>query len=403
MAAVNNPFYIQPPDVLGALKTGVEAYKGARKAAQEEELQAALGNLGPDGDYGTASREAFRTGNYAVAIQLANLDMQRRKQMQEAQAGESIAAAIGGQPPVFQGGTPAPSVIPNNPTVSMPSTATPGTPFPRPEVPATSRVWGDREAEAAGIYEAPAKPRTIADTIPPEYKSYIAALTRNPATRKEGLDLIKTFADPKTQFGVIGSDEYGGSKYGFIDPRTKKVTPLFGNEKGAPASFVTGLRKEVQDTPAYKNLAQAAPVYQSMKDAAARDDRASDVNLIYGLAKVMDPGSVVRESEMTVAQAIATLPEQLKQTVKSQIESTGRLSPDVRAGIMREAHSRMQAYAQQYQSAGEFYRGIAQRHRLNEADIIPSFGRFEPFQTTPDMSGMRRQGVQMLKQKYGLE
>lgn len=54
------------------------------------------------------------------------------------------------------------------------------------------------------------------------------------------------------------------------------------------------LRQEIQGLPSYKNLAQAAPVYQSMVDAAGRDNRASDVNLIYGMAKIMDPGSVER-------------------------------------------------------------------------------------------------------------
>jgi hypothetical protein len=52
----------------------------------------------------------------------------------------------------------------------------------------------------------------------------------------------------------------------------------------ADTKTVAALRNEVQGLPSYKNLAQAAPVYRSMADAAGRDNRAADVNLIYGLA-----------------------------------------------------------------------------------------------------------------------
>jgi hypothetical protein len=80
-----------------------------------------------------------------------------------------------------------------------------------------------------------------------------------------------------------------------------------GIARGGLPEEATSLRKEVQGLPSYKNISQAAPIYKSMMDAVGRDSRASDVNMIYGLAKIMDPTSVVRESEMSVAQAIATL------------------------------------------------------------------------------------------------
>jgi hypothetical protein len=162
---------------------------------------------------------------------------------------------------------------------------------------------------------------------------------------------------------------------------------------------VGALRKEVQDLPSYKNLAQAAPVYRSMVDAAGRDTRAADVNLIYGMAKVMDPTSVVRESEMTVAQAIATLPQQLRATVESQFTSTGRLSPQVRAALMQEAQSRVNSYKTMFDQDAGMYRGIVQRGRMNEADVLPSFGdlpEYKPQKSdtpTPALPNKTQRGV----------
>lgn len=219
------------------------------------------------------------------------------------------------------------------------------------------------------------------------------------------------------EFGVIGKDAFGNEQYGWRDPRDKSTTPVAqpqgaaqptitgsdGNpipippgvdpkvireaaskriaEESMPASSDTTskLRNEIQGLPSYKNIAQAAPVYKSMLDAAARDNRAADVNMIYGMAKIMDPGSVVRESEMTVAQAVATLPQQLQAAIKSQLAESGRLTPEIRAAIMTEARSRIGAYQAMFDQDANMYRGIAQRGRMNEADVLPTFGPFDEF------------------------
>ncbi|WP_324132356.1 transglycosylase SLT domain-containing protein [Bosea sp. (in: a-proteobacteria)] len=153
--------------------------------------------------------------------------------------------------------------------------------------------------------------------------------------------------------------------------------------RGPQTEEITGYRKEVQGLDSYKNVAQAAPVYNSMLEAAGRNTRSADVNLIYGMAKIMDPGSVVRESEMTVAQAIATLPDRIQQGARSLLNAEGRLSDDVRQGIMTEAYSRMNAYRGIFDRDIERYRGIVGRRGINEADVIPNFGEFKPFEPKP--------------------
>lgn len=219
------------------------------------------------------------------------------------------------------------------------------------------------------------------------------------------------------EFGVISKDAFGNEQYGWRDPRDKSTTPV-AQPQGAAQPTITGsdgrpipippgvdpkvireaaskriaeesmpassdttskLRNEIQGLPSYKNIAQAAPVYKSMLDAAARDNRAADVNMIYGMAKIMDPGSVVRESEMTVAQAVATLPQQLQAAIKSQLAESGRLTPEIRAAIMTEARSRIGAYQAMFDQDANMYRGIAQRGRMNEADVLPTFGPFDEF------------------------
>lgn len=267
----------------------------------------------------------------------------------------------------------------------------------------------------------------------------IAAAMNNPnISINHKVALIQASA-PSAEYGIIGKDQYGNEQYGWKDNVRRTVTPgpyatssqqALANGPGqgpaipsAPpgadpkkwreeytseaaknaskgalpgtSQEASSMRKELQDVPSYKNLSQAAPVYKSMVDAAGRDNRAADVNLIYGIAKVMDPGSVVRESEMTVAQAVATLPQQLRATVESQLMGGGRLSPSVRASIMQEAHSRVQAYSGMYDQDMEHFKGIAERNRLNPDDVIRKFGAFEQWKAPqqanaaqPQQSGM---------------
>ena len=79
---------------------------------------------------------------------------------------------------------------------------------------------------------------------------------------------------------------------------------------------------------------------------------------------------------MSVAQAIATLPQRLQSEVKSQIAATGRLSPEVRQGLIEEAHSRLNSYKGSFDLDANQYRGIVDRNRMDARDIIPDFGEF---------------------------
>lgn len=250
--------------------------------------------------------------------------------------------------------------------------------------------------------------------LPPQVRDYINRLISNPVTRGYGAALLHEYTKPKdAELAVVGKDPATGDDIrAWVNKQDRTITPISvpgaqpsgpstippappgvdpkiwregqskrATEQGMPASWddTSKLRNEVQGLPSYKNLAQAMPVYKSMSEAAGRDNRAADVNLIYGMAKIMDPGSVVRESEMTVAQAVATLPEQLKAVVWSQLEGTGRLSRDVRQAIMQEAYSRIGAYQSVFDQDMGMYRGIAQRNRMNDADVIPAFSPLQPF------------------------
>lgn len=141
-----------------------------------------------------------------------------------------------------------------------------------------------------------------------------------------------------------------------------------------PVNFddISGLRKEVQGLPSYKNLAQAAPIYQSMFETAGRNTRASDLNLVYGLGKIMDPTSVVREGEMVMVRNTASLPDWLVGTINSLNGGAG-LTPETREAILQEAFGRVKGYQNAFDQDMSMYKGVTDRYGINQADVIPSF------------------------------
>jgi len=138
---------------------------------------------------------------------------------------------------------------------------------------------------------------------------------------------------------------------------------------------ISNLRKEIQGLPSYKNLSQALPIYRSMYETAGRDTRASDLNLVYGLGKIMDPTSVVREGEMVMVKNTSSLPDWLQGTISS-LNGGAALTPETRRAILKEAYGRISGYDQAFKTDAGQYSGIVERNRINPADVIPDFGPF---------------------------
>jgi hypothetical protein len=156
--------------------------------------------------------------------------------------------------------------------------------------------------------------------------------------------------------------------------------------KRDPDSDVTNLRKEVQQLPSYKNLAQAAPIYRSMHETAGRNSKASDLNLVYGLGKIMDPTSVVREGEMIMVKNSAGMSEQLLGAINA-LNGGAALTPETRQALMQEAYSRMNTYKGQFDQDMQQYRGIVSRRGYNADDVIPNVGEFSPYEPAPKAAG----------------
>lgn len=130
--------------------------------------------------------------------------------------------------------------------------------------------------------------------------------------------------------------------------------------------------------------------YLTMRDAyqrvsSAREDAAGDLSLIFAYMKMLDPNSVVRETEFANAQNAAGVPDQIRNIYNRAREGV-RLNPNQRAQfkgqarlLFTDAHNNQTKVRQTYQRRAQQF-GIDPAYVLDAEDASPQAegGGFDP-------------------------
>lgn len=147
------------------------------------------------------------------------------------------------------------------------------------------------------------------------------------------------------------------------------------SQSGKVANVSTDLRKEFDQLPEVKNYKQALPAYTAIVDASKRNTPQSDINLVYGIAKLYDPNSVVREGEYNTVANSPNIPERIKGIIQ-YVSGGGRLTDAVKKQILAEAQGRIGSYENEYTSARNNYSDIAKRSGGDASLLFPT--EFKP-------------------------
>jgi hypothetical protein len=149
----------------------------------------------------------------------------------------------------------------------------------------------------------------------------------------------------------------------------------------------SGLRKEFEALPEIKNYKQAYPAFAAIKDAAGRNTPQADINIVYGIAKLYDPTSVVREGEYATVANSPNIPEKIKGYAQ-YLAGGGRLSPETKAQILAEAQGRLGTYEAEAGKARSSYDAIARRRGIDPANVFQGMGDMGNAPGLPDMSAV---------------
>jgi hypothetical protein len=95
-----------------------------------------------------------------------------------------------------------------------------------------------------------------------------------------------------------------------------------------------------------------------------------DLSIIYAYAKVMDPGSVVRESEMEMASSTSPWAQAKVQELRNQLDGSGRLPDATRRGLEQEMIRKGQALRKSYDGERGRYMADAQAYGLDPQRVV---------------------------------
>ena len=167
---------------------------------------------------------------------------------------------------------------------------------------------------------------------------------------------------------AIQEYEYGVANPEYmLDQRERESAEADASAKAASYGSETALRKEF--------LAQSSD-YQTVRDSYTRvlkstedPTPAGDLSLIFNYMKMLDPGSVVRESEFQTAASAGSYGDRIQAAVQRGL-SGERLTDDMRSDFLNKSEALFKGMEEQHTKREDTYRGIAVNNGLNPDMVV---------------------------------
>jgi len=128
------------------------------------------------------------------------------------------------------------------------------------------------------------------------------------------------------------------------------------------------LRSDFRSEPTYKAYQEVDSAYRQVKEGAKMQSPAGDLAAATKVMKILDPGSVVRESELGMAIAATGLADRVGNYATMVLKGT-KLTPSQRKDFTDLSEKLYNAAANQYNSKRAEYETIANRNQLNAEDV----------------------------------
>lgn len=196
------------------------------------------------------------------------------------------------------------------------------------------------------------------------------------AARARGAASVKgddapTFQSPLGK--LIGDIETAADQYGVDSPQVAALNEaLVAEEKGEKPSFsdVAGLRKEF--TKGSGDFIGVRNSFARVVASAENPTAAGDLALIFNYMKVLDPGSVVRESEFAQAAATGSLGSRIEAGVQRVITGE-RLEDSVRQDFVDRAEMLFKQALRFQTKLEASFRLLADQQGVDPADVVIDF------------------------------
>jgi len=147
-------------------------------------------------------------------------------------------------------------------------------------------------------------------------------------------------------------------------------------------------RKEFTSLDRIKNFSDVTEAYTRIVKSASNPSPAGDLALIFNYMKVLDPSSVVRESEFAAAARAGSFGDRI-QAAAEQLKEGTLLAPDQRADFVSRATNLYRGTEEQARPLYTKYANIAKARGFDPDKVLPEFGYVgELFSVAPEFAAM---------------
>jgi len=121
-----------------------------------------------------------------------------------------------------------------------------------------------------------------------------------------------------------------------------------------------------------KSFVNARIGFEKLQEASLGDPSAAkDLSLIFGYMKLLDPTSVVRESEQASASNAAGVPERIR-NIWNRLLTGERLTPEQRLDFISSGRRLFLPYIADQTEREKFYSGLAEEYNFKAARAVPT-------------------------------
>jgi hypothetical protein len=122
----------------------------------------------------------------------------------------------------------------------------------------------------------------------------------------------------------------------------------------------------------YEKVRNAAESYKAAEARGEKPSGASDIALLIGFMKTLDPGSVVRETEYATAKNAGGVSETIR-NLYNNVKDGVLLTPKLREDFIKAATSQVDSYVKRQISLDKKYTRRAKDYNLNPERVITPY------------------------------
>lgn len=156
------------------------------------------------------------------------------------------------------------------------------------------------------------------------------------------------------------------------DPAVLEAQANAGKQAQRQFDQENTLRDEFQKLTGDFRIVQTS--YENIRSAAKANDGAGDMSLLYNYVRLLDPTSVVRESEFAAAAASGSLGERV-QTAYERIATGARMPETLRQSFIREGKNLYDNQLRSHNTVADQYEELARANGLEPKRVVTRFAR----------------------------